>query len=148
MKLLVKQSTLYRILQVIAVLGILVSGYAIYQHFSVGTSFCNLNERFNCDTVNRGVYSEILGVPVALIGALGYFWLLILAWELEKRPRAIIRNLYAASIIGALAFTIYLAWVSNTKIGVWCPTCLISYIITAAITLTFVATSLCKKQDE
>ncbi len=117
--------------------GILISGYAVYQHFSSGASFCNVNAQFNCDTVNRGAYSEIFGVPVAVLGVLGYLWLHVLAHEMLRRPRKNIFHLFAVSLAGAVLFTIYLAWVSHVKIGAWCPTCIGSYVVTGMLSVIF-----------
>ncbi len=134
---------LLRSLVVLTGFGMLVSLYAVYQHFSHGSSFCNINAQFNCDTVNRGPYSEIVGVPVAVIGALGYLWLHVLAHELVRRPRVLVRNLFAASIVGAVLFTVYLAWVSHVKIGAWCPTCIASYVVIGVVTIIFGVVFVC-----
>ncbi len=71
----------------VALGGVAISSVSLYHHFSKSkTSFCDINESFNCDLVNRSTYSTVLGVPVALIGILGY--LLILALATVYREKA------------------------------------------------------------
>src|ERR1700737_5515350 len=64
----------------VAVSGVAVSSVSLYEHFATSTtSFCDFSESFNCDIVNRSAYSTVLGVPVALIGIIGYLLILTLA---------------------------------------------------------------------
>jgi len=58
---------------VLAVLGIVVSSVSLQHHFANSkTAYCDIGEAFSCDIVNRSQYSSILGIPVALVGMLGY----------------------------------------------------------------------------
>ena len=64
----------------VALAGVAVSSVSLYHHFSKSkSSFCDINASFNCDLVNRSIYSTVLGVPVALIGILDYLLILALA---------------------------------------------------------------------
>jgi len=57
----------------LAFLGALISGYSFSHHIGFASGeLCSPNDTFNCDVVNQGPYSEIGGVPVALIGIIGY----------------------------------------------------------------------------
>lgn len=69
------QSTdLMAAIALVAVAGVAVSSVSLYEHFATSTtSFCNFSDVFNCDLVNRSEYSRVLGVPVALIGIVGYY---------------------------------------------------------------------------
>src|SRR5437762_1887187 len=65
---------------VVALAGVAVSSVSLHHHFTMSkTSFCNFSESFNCDLVNRSTYSTVFGVPVALIGILGYLLIFVLA---------------------------------------------------------------------
>src|SRR5271165_3462600 len=47
----------------VALGGVAVSSVSLYHHFSKSkSSFCDINETFNCDLVNRSPYSTFLGV--------------------------------------------------------------------------------------
>src|SRR5436309_1070867 len=64
----------------VAIAGAAISSISLYHHFATSkTSFCNFSESFICDLVNRSTYSTVLGMPVALIGILGYLLILALA---------------------------------------------------------------------
>ncbi len=133
---LVKRPYLLKPLIALAFLGAMISAYSTYEHYSTGASLCNFNAQFNCDRVNRSAFSEIKGIPVAVVGFLGYLWLATLSFELIKRPRQLVRRLIIDSSAIALSFTFYLAWVSHFIIGVWCPACICSYIIITAFSIT------------
>jgi uncharacterized membrane protein len=109
----------------VAVAGIAVSSVSLYEHFATSTtSFCNFSDTFNCDLVNRSAYSTVLGVPVALIGIVGYLLVAILATAYRNQPQAPVL-LLIASVIG-LGFALYLAYVEKFVLGVWCILCLTS----------------------
>src|SRR5208283_3550281 len=76
-------SIMRRVFQSIAILalaGVVVSSVSLHHHYgTTETSYCDFGASFNCDIVNRSIYSTVLGVPDALIGILGYGLLLSLA---------------------------------------------------------------------
>ena len=81
-------------ISLLAIAGIAVSSVSLYHHYgSAKTSYCDIGENFNCDIVNRSADSSLLGVPVALIGILGYLALLALSTiravsDLHRRIRS------------------------------------------------------------
>jgi vitamin-K-epoxide reductase (warfarin-sensitive) len=123
----------------VAVAGIAVSSVSLYEHFATSTtSFCNFSDTFNCDLVNRSAYSTVLGVPVALIGIVGYLLVAILATAYRNQPQAPVL-LLIASVIG-LGFALYLAYVEKFVLGVWCILCLTSLgLICIQVTLSAIA---------
>jgi len=120
------QSTnLMAAITLVAVAGVAVSSVSLYEHFATSTtSFCNFSQSFNCDLVNRSQYSTVLGIPVALVGILGYVLLAVLATVYRKQaPTPVL--LLIASVIG-LGFALYLAYLEKFVLGVWCLLCLTS----------------------
>jgi vitamin-K-epoxide reductase (warfarin-sensitive) len=111
-----------------AVAGVAVSSVSLYEHSATSTSsFCNFSDTFNCDLVNRSQYSTVLGVPVALIGIVGYLVLTTLATvyrNLLQTPALLL----IASVIG-LGFALYLAYVEKFLLGMWCFLCLTSLVL-------------------
>src|SRR6185437_7389013 len=107
------QSTnLMAAITLVAVAGIAVSSVSLYEHFATSTtSFCNFSNSFNCDLVNRSSYSTVLGVPVALIGIVGYLLVAILATAYRNLCRTPVL-LLMGSIIG-FGFALYLAYVEK-----------------------------------
>lgn len=119
----------------LSLLGFGISSYSFAHHESfVSGAFCNLNVSFNCDTVNRGPFSEVFGIPVALIGMLGYGFLVAAAAVCLKRPEDLPAKtflLLAAS--GGLAFSAYLTGLEALVLKAWCLLCLISQFSIAVI---------------
>lgn len=126
-----------RILLAIALLsvaGAVVSSISLHHHYGASpSSFCNFGANFNCDMVNRSIYSAVFGIPVALIGILGYGVLLVLATLYRVKTETPL-ILLVASLTG-LGFALYLTYVEAFVLAVWCILCLLSLTLIAAITL-------------
>jgi len=119
---------------ILAVCGIVVSSVSLQHHYATSkTAFCDIGTTFNCDIVNRSEYSSILGVPVALIGMLGYAALAGLGTVYRHRPETPVL-LLGGTIIG-LAFAIYLTYVEGHILGVWCVLCLSSLTLISLATV-------------
>ena len=125
-----------RVFQVIAILalaGIVVSSVSLYHHYGTSqTSYCDFGASFNCDIVNRSVYSTVLGVPDALIGIFGYGLLFALATFYRTKAEAPIM-LFLASTAG-LGFALYLTYIEKFVLATWCILCLSSLTLIALIT--------------
>ncbi len=122
------------LIAVLAVAGVAVSSISLAHHYSTSTtSFCDFGENFNCDIVNKSEYSSILGVPVALIGILGYLALLALATIYRRREDAP-AILFGAAAAG-LIFALYLTYVEAFILTVWCVLCLSSLFLIFGITV-------------
>jgi vitamin-K-epoxide reductase (warfarin-sensitive) len=109
----------------IAVAGIAVSSISLYEHFATSTtSFCNFSNTFNCDLVNRSAYSTVFGVPVALVGIVGYALLAALATVYRNQAQTPVLLLIAS--VSGVGFALYLAYVEKFVLGAWCFLCLTS----------------------
>ena len=126
-----------RILSAIALLavaGAAVSSVSLYHHYNTSpSSFCDFGATFNCDMVNRSIYSAVFGIPVALIGILGYGVLLVLA-ALYRAKIEVSLMLLVVSLAG-LGFALYLTYIEAFVLVVWCILCLSSLALIAAITV-------------
>lgn len=117
---------------VLAGVGIAVSSVSLYHHYGTGkSSYCDFGQSFNCDMVNRSIYSVVMGVPVALIGVLGYLGLLLLATI--YRDKAKTPAMLLAGSLAGLGFALYLTYVEGFVLAVWCVLCLSSLGVMAAI---------------
>jgi len=117
----------------VAVIGLVLSAVSLNSHYKKSaTEFCDFNEAFNCDIVNRSIYSEIGKIPVAGIGAVGYLVLMVLARKARNRQVALL--LLAAAVMG-LAFALYLTYIEAYVLVVWCILCLGSLAAISLITL-------------
>jgi len=120
-----RRARLILAIALIAIAGIVVSSVSLYHHFgSSKTSFCNFGEQFNCDIVNRSKYSTVLGVPVALIGILGYLLILALATVYREKAETPVMLLIAST--GGLGFALYLTYIEGFVLHAWCILCLSS----------------------
>lgn len=127
-------SRLMTLVAILAVCGIAVSSVSLQHHYATSkTAYCDIGETFNCDIVNRSEYSSILGIPVALIGMLGYAALAGLATGYRRRPETPVM-LFGGAAAG-LAFALYLTYIEGRVLGVWCILCLSSLALIATTTV-------------
>lgn len=141
--------TASRLLLSIALLslaGAAASSLSLYQHYGTDkSSYCDFGQAFNCDIVNRSSYSEVQGIPVALIGILGYLTLLGLA-TLRRHGTGTPLILLIASLAG-LGFALYLTYVEKFILAVWCILCLSSLAVIASVTVFSLLLTLHLKQQ-
>lgn len=124
---------LYLVIAILAVLGIVVSSVSLDLHYRKSkTSFCEFGESFNCDLVNRSEYSTVAGVPVALIGVLGY--MALLAFATFYRDKAETPGILLVGSLVGLGFALYLTYVEKYVLFAWCILCLGSLAVIFAIT--------------
>lgn len=122
---------LMSVIAILAVCGIVVSSVSLQHHYAKSkTEFCDFGESFNCDIVNRSEYSEVMGIPVALIGMLGYGALAGLATVYRERRET--PSLILAGAVGGLAFALYLTYIEARVLGAWCIMCLSSLALISA----------------
>jgi vitamin-K-epoxide reductase (warfarin-sensitive) len=130
-------STARRILlsvALLALIGMIVSSISLAHHFGHSkTSYCDFGDTFNCDMVNRSTYSSIMGVPVALIGLLGYAAILI--GSTRYKQRAEMPAILLAAAVAGLIFALYLTYVEAYVLAVWCILCLSSLMTIFLIAL-------------
>lgn len=104
---------------VLAAVGVALAGYLTYLHYSGTTPPCSIKGN-PCSQVQKSRYSELAGVPVALIGLIGYIVILgsLLAPESERARFATM-----ALTLGGLGFSAYLTYrevFTLHKICEWC----------------------------
>lgn len=113
------------------VAGFVLSAVSLHSHYAMtATEYCDLNEMFNCDIVNRSKFSELFGIPVALMGLAGY----VLLIALSLRSNRTFRLLRLLCSLGGLGFALYLAYIEEFILGTWCLLCIGSLIAIAGIT--------------
>ena len=122
------------VIAILAILGIVVSSVSLTHHYRKSkTSFCDFGESFDCDIVNRSEYSTIAGVPVALIGILGY--LALLAFATFYRDKAETPGILVVGSLGGLGFALYLTYIEKYVLFAWCILCLSSLALIFTITV-------------
>ncbi len=114
----------------LALVGAGLSIYLTYLHFSGATAgFCAPGS--GCDLVRASPYSRLLGIPVALLGVLGYAAIATTALlPFKERTRRVTLHLLSAA---GLAFAAYLTYRELFTIRAICPYCVASAVVMAAI---------------
>ncbi len=117
----------------LALVGIVVSGLALREHYREGVSPCSINDKWDCGIVNKSDYAVIWKVPVAAIGIAGYLLLGVLGGLRWYR-------LLLIACLGAMAFSLYLTHVEASILGVWCIYCVISRATISIMTIAAIGT--------
>ncbi|MBY0371864.1 thioredoxin domain-containing protein [bacterium] len=129
------------ILQLLAaLLGVGTSLYLLVQHTRLksgiqgGSSFCELGKYANCNVVQSSTYSEIAGIPLALLGFLYFLTLLILGTlQGPGSPTFGRAQLWMARLSAlALAIDAYLFGVQAFALKSFCLFCLFTYLCSFA----------------
>jgi uncharacterized membrane protein len=105
-------------LLVLAVIGLGIASYLTYVHYAGIKPACTAGE--SCTKVQTSVYSKLAGVPVALIGLLGYIAIVssLLVAENETTRLATM----ALTLVG-FAFSAYLTYRELFSIHAICEWC-------------------------
>jgi uncharacterized membrane protein len=117
---------------ILALAGAGVSSYLTYVRATGGSYACTTG---GCETVQSSSYAEVAGIPVAVIGLVGY--LAIGATALFAGEAAAV--LGAALALGGFAFSVYLLYLQLAVIDAICVWCVASE---AAMTVLFALTLL------
>lgn len=108
----------------VAVVGI--AGYLLAAHYSGGSVVCATG---GCETVQQSDYSEIFGIPVALIGLLGAAAILLTLLRGDLPGRVAGLALAAAGLV----FAAYLVVVQLAVIGAVCEWCIANDTLLAVL---------------
>jgi uncharacterized membrane protein len=118
----------------LAIVGLACSIVTLHNHYATSESdYCEIGANFNCDIVNRSIYSAIGKVPVAAIGIAGYALLMGLAPFAKKCRWASLLVLLGA-VVGT-GFALRLTYIEKYVLFTWCIFCLTSQIVIALILL-------------
>lgn len=120
------------IIAVLALVGLLISAYlTLHKYGFIGTLACGTG---SCETVQMSKWAVFLGVPVPVMGLVGYA--IILGIALVGLQNVDSRNIALALLIlatGAFGFSIYLSLIEQFRIHAWCRWCIASATISTLI---------------
>ena len=104
----------------VAVVGLGIATYLTVGHYTGSAPVCALSH--GCETVQKSRYSELAGVPVALLGLLGYLGILAaLARDGERG-----RTAAAFLSLAGFGFSAWLTYTELAKLHAICPWCVAS----------------------
>jgi len=121
---------------------LLVFAYLTYHHYMTkmglsGSSLCHINSTLNCDTAALSKYSEVLNIPIAVIGfsysliMLGATLFIKFGWSDETPAFSFLYK--AITTLSSIVSVVLLA-ISSLILKVYCPFCILSYIFSFFIT--------------
>lgn len=116
-----------------AVLGLAFAIYLTVEHYTQSTTLaCPESATVNCQKVTTSSYSHVLGIPVALLGAVYFVVMTVLvlppAWR--AGPLRPVRLLGA--VVGMIS-VLYLVWAELFQIGAICLYCTAVHVCTLAL---------------
>jgi uncharacterized membrane protein len=108
---------LYKVSAALAVFGIALAVYLFYSYLSpTPPGLCDISATVNCGAVTKGPLAEFLGVPVSLVGLIGY--IMILYSGLMKFKKL---HLFMTSF--GMVFCLRLTYLEIFQEKVFCPVC-------------------------
>ena len=108
---------LFKISTYLAAFGILLASYLFYSYLAPNPpGLCDINAIVNCDAVTKGPLAEFMGIPVSLVGLIGY--IVILSSSLMKKKR-----LHLAMTTFGMVFCLRLTYLEIFVENVFCPVC-------------------------
>ena len=116
----------------LALAGAGIAAYLAYAWYADATIACTTG---GCETVQSSSYAKVIGVPVPVLGLVGY--LAILASALVPGESA--RTVGAALALAGLAFSLYLVLVQALVIEAFCQWCLTSDLVMLLLAAATVA---------
>jgi uncharacterized membrane protein len=118
---------------VLAVVGLGVAAYLTYVHYEGIEPVCGLGG--DCEKVQTSEWADLAGVPVALLGLVGYAT--ILATLFVEREEALIAGALF-SLVG-FGFSAYLTYRELFSIDAICPWCVTSAVIMTLLAIVTIA---------
>ena len=120
-----------------AAAGVLVSlelvGVHVRAHFGGGgdTGLCAAAAGFSCEATSLSAFSEVAGLPIAVLGAGFYAALLVLLPLHRLRPAAFpaVPGVLTLASLGAVGYSLVLFAASVFVIGKACPYCMVLYAL-------------------
>jgi len=103
----------------ITLLGVAVAGYLTYIHYAGIKPLCGKNGG-SCEIVQTSEYSKLAGVPVALIGLIGYVAILASLLVPENETSRLATVAFTAVGFGFSAYLTYREQFSIHRICEWC----------------------------
>lgn len=123
------KNNIWKALIILSSLGILLAVYLFYNFLTKPlVESCYFNSYINCDAVTKGSLSMLFGIPVSLIGLVGY--IVIFLSSILKQKLLVL----GISTFG-MVFCLFITYQELLKIKVICPVCLACQLVMLAVFL-------------
>ncbi len=114
----------------VTLVGVMVSAYMAYVEMTANPAVCGVIG--DCNAVQQSEYASLMGIPIGVIGVIGYLMMFILNITINRvPPKYRWQFLFMLKVLvgGAAVFTIYLTFLEPFVIGAVCAWCLLSSLI-------------------
>lgn len=120
--------------QLLTLCGFLVSGYALHVKGKIAKNnsyspICDIRANISCSKALGSRYSSTLGVPNPLAGLLFYFSIFLFSFSNMR--------ILLFPLLGAVLFSLYLAYVSYFRQKNFCLVCTFIYLVNLALLVVF-----------
>ena len=96
----------------LSLLGLIVSAFLAFEYIQTGPIVCPITGT-GCEIVRKSPYSYPLGIPVPLVGLIGYFVLMILTFARSvSQDLKLLKAILAIAVFGVL----FVGWFTYTEI--------------------------------
>jgi uncharacterized membrane protein len=121
---------------VIALVGLAISAYLTVEHFtSPAVLACPEGATVNCVKVTTSPWSEVLGIPVALLG-LAYFVVMSALLTPAAWRRRALDPVRIAGAAAGVVMILYLIWAELFRVNAICLWCTAVHLCTLALLAT------------
>jgi uncharacterized membrane protein len=129
---------------VLSLAGLAVSVYLTIAHYgSPALLVCSENSVVDCATVTSSEQSQLLGIPVAVLGALFFAFLTVMCLPCAWRNSNPLVNWLRLGAVGVgVVFVVYLVAAEFLLIGKICLWCTVVHVITLALAGVLVSAAL------
>jgi len=115
----------------VSILGFLDAAYLSLEHFLGSVPPCSIVA--GCEQVTTSSYATIAGIPVALLGALYYLTILVLAIVyLDTKREILLRVIARLTIVGFVASLMFV-YIQLFVIGAICLYCMFSALTSTTL---------------
>jgi uncharacterized membrane protein len=121
---------LRRLIGVVALIGLAVAAYLTYVHYAELEPIC-AGGGGGCERVQNSSYAELAGIPVAVLGLIGYALILASLWIPGEGGRL------AGAVLALVGcgFSAYLTWAELFEIDAICQWCVVSAVLMTILAL-------------
>jgi uncharacterized membrane protein len=117
------KNSIWKALIILSSLGILLAIYLFYNFLTKPlVESCYINATINCDAVTKGSLSTLFGIPVSLVGLIGY--IVILLCSIFKQKLLAL----GMSTFG-MVFCLFITYQEIFILKVICPVCLACQLV-------------------
>lgn len=119
----------------LSLVGLATSAYLTYEHYSTSATLaCPETGAINCVKVTTSSYSELAGVPVALLGLLFYVGVTTLCLPaLWRSASPWVSRARLLAVASGVVFVLYLVWTELFRIDAICLWCTAVHVTTVAL---------------